>query len=286
MASVTSVSRSGTNDDNVIFSAGQSEVDRLDMQHKVIYASMPQLVQAPIDLKKGGLRILDQATGSGLWIRDVRETAGGDNNWVGTDIEDSYFPKAPPADTTYHHQSMTESWPADWSNSFDLVHSRFALPGVGMNPLEYAVKNLIGLVKPGGWIQMVELEWGNWNAGPEGKVFHDSFREMLTMVTNGQGVDLHEKLIPIFKNSGLENLRSKSIDVGYGAVANEEIRDVSEASLLATVKGGIQTMKMLPPISISPEILEALPERLAKENRERGFEMKVFALWAQKPLDM
>lgn len=53
------------NDDNVIFSAGQTEVDRLDVQHKVIFASMPQLVQAPLDLSKGGLRILDQATGSG-----------------------------------------------------------------------------------------------------------------------------------------------------------------------------------------------------------------------------
>jgi len=63
--SITSASKSGTNDDNVIFGANQSEVERLDMQHAVVYDSMPQLVCAPLDLSKGGLRILDQATGSG-----------------------------------------------------------------------------------------------------------------------------------------------------------------------------------------------------------------------------
>lgn len=61
----TAVSKSGTNDDNVIFGAGQSEVERLDMQHKVIADHMTQLILAPIDLSKPGLRILDQATGGG-----------------------------------------------------------------------------------------------------------------------------------------------------------------------------------------------------------------------------
>jgi hypothetical protein len=65
MASFTSISKTGLNDDNVIFAGNESEIERLDKQHKVVYAAMPQLVLAPIDLRKGGYRILDQATGSG-----------------------------------------------------------------------------------------------------------------------------------------------------------------------------------------------------------------------------
>jgi hypothetical protein len=65
MASSTSISRTGLNDDNVIFAANESEVGRLDKQHRVVYAAMPQLVLAPIELNKGGFRVLDQATGSG-----------------------------------------------------------------------------------------------------------------------------------------------------------------------------------------------------------------------------
>ena len=63
--SITAASKTGTNDDNVLFGENQTEAQRLDMQHKVIYDSMPQLVTAPIDLSKGGFKILDQATGSG-----------------------------------------------------------------------------------------------------------------------------------------------------------------------------------------------------------------------------
>lgn len=67
MASAALTSKTGLNNDNVIFAANESEVERLDKQHKVIYAAMPQLVLAPIDLSKGGFRVLDQATGSGAY---------------------------------------------------------------------------------------------------------------------------------------------------------------------------------------------------------------------------
>jgi hypothetical protein len=64
-SAITAASKTGTNDDNVIFGEDQNEAERLDMQHQVIFDSMPELVTAPIDLSKGGLKILDQATGSG-----------------------------------------------------------------------------------------------------------------------------------------------------------------------------------------------------------------------------
>ena len=67
MSTSTSLSKTGLNDDNVLFAPNESEVQRLDKQHKVVYAAMPQLVLAPVDLASGGKRILDQATGSGTY---------------------------------------------------------------------------------------------------------------------------------------------------------------------------------------------------------------------------
>jgi hypothetical protein len=55
----------GTNDDNVIFETGKSETDRLALQHEIIKEHMKDLVKAPIDLSKPGLKILDQATADG-----------------------------------------------------------------------------------------------------------------------------------------------------------------------------------------------------------------------------
>jgi len=221
----------------------------------------------------------------GIWIRDAREAAGAPNTWVGTDIEDSYFPQDPPADTTYHHQSMTEPWPQEWAASFDLVHSRMALPGVGMSPLQNAVNGLIGLVKPGGWIQLVEMEWDGWTTGPEGAVFHDAVRDLFSAVSGGQGVDLREKLVPMLEDAGLQHIEYRIITTPFGARASEGMRAMSEASLFATAVGVSATTRMLPPISVSREKLDSMPQDLLAEARKDGVEVRHFVLWAQKPLD-
>ena len=219
----------------------------------------------------------------GIWIRDVRAaTNGAQNTWVGTDIAD-YFPTDPPSDTTYHHQSMTQPWPKDWEGTFDLVHSRLALPGVGTTKLQDAVNGLISLVKPGGWIQLAEIEWKDWNVGPQGKIFNTAGREMFSLVSNGQGVDLREKLTPMFEEAGLQNIDFKNFTILSGALASERVREMSEKSVFATAMGISMTTKMLPPISVPREQLDALPQKLVEEARRDGWEFKIFSLWAQKP---
>ncbi len=179
---------------------------------------------------------------------------------------------------------MTEPWPVDSNGTFDLVHSRAALPGVGTTPIANAVNGLIGLVKPGGWIQLVEMEWDDWNVGPKGAIFHDAIKEMISMVSNGQGVDMREKLILLLKDAGLENIDYHIFTTPFGARASDKIRSKSEASLFATATGVSMTTKNLPPISISREQLDTMPQELLEEMKEMGFEFKMFALWAQKPL--
>lgn len=53
---------------------------------------------------------------------------------------------------------MTEPWLVAWQATFDLMHTRIAQPGVGLNPPEEMVRKLIGLVEPGKLI-IVEMEW-------------------------------------------------------------------------------------------------------------------------------
>lgn len=209
-------------------------------------------------------------------------TNGAQNTWVGTDIAD-YFPTDPPSDTTYHHQSMTEAWPSDWEGTFDLVHSRMALPGVGTNKLEDVVNGLISLVKPGGWIQFVEMEWDDWNVGPEGRLFHDAIKDLFATVSVGQGVHLREKLTPMLRDAGMRNIDYKIIRTPFGARASDKIREISEKSLFATAMGVSMTTKMLPPISVSREHLDAMPQKLIEEVKKEGWESKMFSLWAQKP---
>ncbi|CAN9476254.1 unnamed protein product [Alternaria alternata] len=282
MPSSTSISKTGLNDDNVIFAANENEVQRLDKQHKAVYTAMPQLVLAPIDLAEGGYRVLDQATGSGIWLRDVRQgTGGASNTWIGTDIEDSYFPKETPNNTSYHHQSMTEPWPRQWQGTFDLVHSRMALPGVGLSSLEDAVMNLVKLLKPGGWIQLVEMQWQDWDAGPVLQEFEKAMQQLVSMVTNGQGVDMREGLTALVEEAGLTKVQHAIIDVPVGVKAKEDLRELSLQSMFATASFATATLKKLRPAELEADI-DSLPARLMEELRKTGGSYKLFAVWAQK----
>lgn len=232
------------------------------------------------------LFVFPMLTRSGIWLRDVREAAGNTSNtWVGTDIEDSYFPQEAPSDTSYRYQSMTEPWPVDWQESFDLVHSRMALPGVGLKPLKEAVTALIGLVKPGGWIQLVEMEWQNWNAGPVLQEFQKVMKQLVSTVTSGQGVDMRVGLADLFEKTGLTNMQHVLIDVPVGAKAKEEMQELSLQSMYATASFATDTLRKLTPTNIGAD-LETLPIRLVDELRETGGVYKLFALWAQKPIDV
>lgn len=179
---------------------------------------------------------------------------------------------------------MTEPWPSEWNGYFDLVHSRMALPGVGITSLENAVKNLIALVKPGGWIQLCEMEWNDWKMGPEGTIYRNAIKDLFSTVSAGQGVDLREKLIPMFQEAGLENIDYEIIVTPFGARASDKIRETSEASLFATAMGVSLTTKMLPPISVPREQLDAMPQKVLEEAKKEGWEFQQFVLWAQKPL--
>jgi hypothetical protein len=213
----------------------------------------------------------------------VRQAAGGaSNTWIGTDIEDSYFPKKTPNDTSYHHQSMTEPWPLQWQETFDLVHSRMALPGVGLSSLEDAVTNLVKLVKPSGWIQLVEMQWQDWDAGPVLQEFQQAMRRLVGMVTNGQGVDMREGLTALFEKAGLTKVQHAIFAVPVGVKAKEDVRELSLQSMFATASFATATLKKLQPVELEADI-DSLPARLVGELRKTGGSYKLFALWAQKP---
>lgn len=75
---------------------------------------------------------------------------------IGTDITNTRFP----ADTVgiqLEQRDSTEPWPEEWKSSFDLVHQRYGVQ-TGKDHPQRLVSSLSELVKPGGWIQLVELD--------------------------------------------------------------------------------------------------------------------------------
>ncbi|TFB01966.1 hypothetical protein CCMA1212_005740 [Trichoderma ghanense] len=104
------------------------------------------------------LRILDNATADGHFLTLVRkqlhhpETA----ELVGTDIAD-FPPLELPENITLAKQDVLKPWPDKWETYFDFVHQRTALSIAGdVDRAVGTIWRLIALLKPGGWIQIVD----------------------------------------------------------------------------------------------------------------------------------
>ena len=175
---------------------------------------------------------------------------------------------------------MTEPWPLQWQRSFDIVHSRMALPGVGLSSLEDAVMNLVRLVKPGGWSQLIEMQWQDWDAGPVLQQVQQAMRQLVGMATNGQGMDMREGLTALVEKAGLTKVQHAIFPVPVGVKAKEDVRELSLESMFATAS--FATLEKLQPVELKANI-DSLSARLVGELRKTGGSYNLFTLWAQKP---
>lgn len=185
--------------------------------------------------------------------------------------------KNTPSNTSYYHQSMTEPWLAGSQGTFDSVHSRMALPGVGLHPLKGVDRSLVALAKLGGWKQLVEMSWDGWNGGAKLRLFHDAMKQLMAVVTNGQGVDMQMRLAAMLESVGTTNLQHKIISVRLlGAKEKEEVQDLSLQNMFATASFAKDTLKKSRPIDVAGEDLELMPDALVRELKEVGGDYKFF----------
>jgi hypothetical protein len=166
----------------------------------------------------------------GRWLKDLQREQGTRHEYIGTDITESFFPSHPPQSgdsqpekendvdaITYKTQDITKAWPQDWADSFDVVHQRFVLGAVRIEQLENAVANLIGLVKSGGWIQLMESDVSegvvNDIHNPAAAVWR-----LLRRIYQAMRVEPDvETLLPkYFSRAGLVDVREERVTVPVG----------------------------------------------------------------------
>jgi hypothetical protein len=134
---------------------------------------------------------------------------------IGTDINPGFFPPTPPLGLTYQVQDITKPWPADWMNGFDFVHSRLGLGGSGLFGVENVIKNMIGLVKPGGWIQLDEMDLeGEIKLPGLGGEVGRAIRALFKVTGLQWDFAAHMKRWMI--EAGLEGVEEKIVHVSYG----------------------------------------------------------------------
>ncbi|KAI7970746.1 hypothetical protein EIK77_007926 [Talaromyces pinophilus] len=126
--------------------------------------------------------------------------------------------------------SYKDPWPTSWQNSFDLVHMRFCVAGL-KDPEEarIAIDRLIGLVKPGGWIQLVDSTLSSGKILKNDKPSTILFKSMAHMLeSKGQDTSAGLRIKPLLENSGrLSHIDSKEVvaKLGRGAETEELSKD-------------------------------------------------------------
>ena len=209
----------------------EQAASRLRAQHNVSKDALGGLVLAPIDLKSIiSPRILDCGTADGYWLYDLSTSLKLDTastTLVGTDIgafPESSFQKTANISLSLH--SYKDPWPLEWRSSFDFVHMRFCVAGLA-DPTEaqVAIDRLVDLVKPGGWIQLVDSTLPNGAIEVHDQPSVKLFKAMGAMLrSRGQSTDAGHRIAGLLYNASpnLQAIETKAVQAKLGAGSSTE----------------------------------------------------------------
>ncbi|MCJ1239924.1 hypothetical protein MMC14_007922 [Varicellaria rhodocarpa] len=131
---------------------------RLNLQHYLWTQELGYLIHPSIP-QEGKLQIADIGTGTGVWLLDLAHKLPL-TQLDGFDINISQAPPAEwlPSNVKMYPLDVFADIPPDLLGKYDIVHIRLFMCVVRNNDPELLLKNLLKLLKPGGWLQWGELD--------------------------------------------------------------------------------------------------------------------------------
>lgn len=173
---------------------------------------------------------------TGHWLSDLAASLpqSHDIALIGTDVATARFSQASESSKiTFTSQSIIKPWPSEWHNSFDLVHQRLVLGACGAFSHKEAIMNLAELVKPGGWIQMIEPDQVcGVNDGP---AMHDFIVLVAwVFVSMGGTISYTAHIKEWLEDVGLTDVQERGIPLFLGAASPK--RELAARTALSTAK--------------------------------------------------
>jgi ubiquinone/menaquinone biosynthesis C-methylase UbiE len=131
---------------------------RLDEQHLIITKTLGFLIHPNIPPISPNLKIADIGTGTGIWLLDVAKSLPPTCQLTGFDVTSSAWPPSQtlPPNVSFKIQDMLLPFPASEIGTYDVVAVRFVSGATTRAEWAHSIKNLVTLLKPGGWLQWIE----------------------------------------------------------------------------------------------------------------------------------
>ncbi|KAF5867498.1 putative methyltransferase domain-containing protein [Botrytis fragariae] len=265
----------------------ENEYERLRKQHELHMTAMDRvLIRAPLPKTKP-IRILDSATGDGLWMVDALKEFP-EASFVGTDIFQKHFEQIQnlPSAITFKVQSVMDEWPVEDQNAYDLVHQRYCLAMFNPEKESAIVKRLFGLVKSGGFIQLVDADLVSYDGGEE----HPGMTRMMNYMQRGfteagMNPSPGPSIAGWLRESGAVDIQERVLSFPMGCQAATLEDQISTTNNLTNM---IDNFAMIgsktPNYWYTPEEFKSLKEAVVKEMAEIGNTWRFWVVTGQKPI--
>ncbi|PHH91986.1 hypothetical protein CDD83_9433 [Cordyceps sp. RAO-2017] len=209
----------------------------------------------------------------------------------GIDIHDEYLKPALKRrvhpDLRLHDVNC--EFPAEWNwqNSFDIVHQRLLIWGIKKQDWPKAVERLLGLVKPGGWLELVEVVWVDNDV----EITHPELAKQKIFQTwtcdqHGFDIDVGHKLERMLQQAGCQKVAKYEYELGIGAKAK---RDYWKGKSMQMWNETYRSFEYKVPrdgisgVAKTPQELHDFLDRLNVEIEEHGYAPKINFVIGQKP---
>ncbi|ORX78001.1 S-adenosyl-L-methionine-dependent methyltransferase, partial [Basidiobolus meristosporus CBS 931.73] len=252
-----------------------AELSRLNIQHYIFRYVRKGNYGAPIS--KDVKRILDVGCGTGIWAKDM-SLLFPDTMFDGIDVNGGIDPENDFPNFTFTQGDILKGLPYK-DNTFDFVYQRLLVAGMPATAWPKLCAELIRVVKPGGWIEIIDTDIYFRDYGPAWKQLEPYF----TAFMKKRGIDPYVvQEIPNFvKQGGLSNIHH-SRHVSPMGISNSEIDKfmVKDLSMIFA--------NMMPLFVAASGKTEQQISQLLKEFEKECFEYKTYGFayytWGQKPL--
>jgi hypothetical protein len=292
-----------------------SEIERLQKQHALLLSSTGGvLVTIPLD--KSEIRVLDSGAADGekrqdpdmqsstsdqkplyvgTWLLELARLYP-EQKWSlhGVDIGSALFPPkiGPHASLDLRCFDIRSPPPESlsWAESFDLVHQRLLIGGLRKPDWPLVVRNVASLLKPGGWIQLVECEWidrGHPDDMAKRPLIAKTLRLLEWTISNlGGDAFVADHLEDLLKDAGFQHVQKTQFDLGYGALAREEQWRRPSAEVWVDVYKALGTKIPeggIPGVARDRGEFDQLLDELPAEMLRWGYQLKMNFVIGQKP---
>ena len=188
----------------------EEEDNRLNLQHHALYSAIGNHYIAPI---RPTLRtILDVGTGTGIWADQMARLLPA-AVVVGLDIALSSF-KVSPSENCFLCQGDVLTGLPFPDAFFSYTHQRLLMAAIPAEQWPGVIRELIRVTRPGGWIELIEIDHQMHNVGLATAKVQACMEEVSTSF--GFQWEIVRKLGNMLKQEGLQQVEMQPIPIPVG----------------------------------------------------------------------